>query len=356
MSSTMKLIASALLISTLLCPMLAPAQTKAPTGAKTTAKTGTDDRQNRAKAAIAPTLQKYRYRYKLLDDQKAKLEKVLLAQYKDLMDHDKIHASKIKVVDEQIAAVYKKVAALKATIEEKLSAMTKEIEALEKQKSVYSKVRAELLLDHKAELNNVFTEQQRIASVVQYLKGSTVYRYWEGFSEAQKADLTEQFEAAALKVIQAKPEESDKVLSSVRREMQSTVSKLVTPEIRQAGETRFLIDNTVRAFYRIKLTDNQKDQIRQMCDKAIKHKGELYAQYQQLDKDRDAVRKSMSKYSTSDYYRKLRKEVSEKILTEEQRKAGSSRSSRPRSSSRKRPGGSSSSTRKTTRPTTKTPK
>jgi len=348
MSSTMKLIASALLISMVLCPMLAPAQTKTPTGDKTTAKTGTDDWQNRAKAVIAPTLQKYRYRYKLLDDQKDKLEKVLMAQYKDLMDHDKIHTPKIKVVDEQIATVRKKVAALKATIEEELSAMTKEIEALQKKKSVYSKVRAELLLDHKAELNNVFTEQQRIAGVVQYLKGSTVYRYWEGLSKAQQADLTEQFEAAALKVIQAKPEESDKVLSAVRREMQRTISKLVTPEVRQAGETRFLVDNTVRAFYRIKLTDSQKDQIRQMCDKAIKHKTELYAQYQQLDKDRAAVRKSMYQYSSSDYYRKLRKEVSEKILTEEQRKALTSRSSRYKSGSRRRRS-SGSSSKKTTK-------
>jgi len=353
MNRNIKWIAVALVVGTTFCATLAPAQAKAPVRGKTTAKTDTADPQARAKAAIASTLTKYTYRYKLAADQKAKLEKVLLAQYKDLADHDKIYAPKIKAVDDQIAAVNVKVAALQKQIEE---IRKQEITPLQKQKDVFSKARAELLLDHKAELNDVFSREQRIASVVNYLKGSTVSRYWAGFSEAQKATLTEQFEAAALKVIQAGPEESDKVYQTVRREMQSAVGKLVTPEVRQAGESKYLNDSTVRAFYRIKFTDSQKDQIRQLCDKAAKHKAALYAQYQQLDKDRDAVRKSMYKYSTSDYYRKLRKEVSENILTEEQRKAVSSRSSRYRSksSSGKRPSGSSS--RKTSRPTTKTPK
>ena len=339
MNGSVRLIAAALVVSATFCATLALAQAGTSARAKTPSKTETGDWQSRAKAATASTLAKYNYRYKPTADQKAKLEKVLIAQYKDLMDHDKIHAPKTKVVNDKIAAVNEKVAAL-----------NKEIAAFQKQKAVYSKARAELLLDHKAELDNVFTEQQRIAVVVGHLKSSTVYRYWGGFSEAQKAGLTEQFEAAALKVIQAGPEKSDEVLSAVRKEMQSAVSKLATPDVRRAGEAKYLTDSTIRAFYRIKLTDSQKDQIRQLCDKATKHKAELYAQYKQLDKDRDAVRKSMYQYSTSNYYRKLRSEVSEKILTEEQRKAGSSRSSRSRSSSRRR-------SRKTPAKTpTKTPK
>ena len=354
MNRNEKLIAIVLVVGMAFCATLALAQTKAPVRGKTIAKTDAGDPQARAKAAIAPTLMKYTYRYKLAADQKAKLEKVLLAQYKDLADHDKIHAPKIKAVDDQIAAVNVKVAALQKQIAE---IQKQEIAPLQKQKTVYSKARAELLLDHKAELNNVFSREQRIASVVNYLKGSSVGRYWGGFSEAQKTTLTEQFEVAALKVVQAGPEESDKAMSTARKEMQSAVGKLLTTEIRQAGEAKYLNDSTVRAFHRIKLTDNQKDQIRELCDKAVKHKAALYAQYQQLDKDRDAVRKSMHQYSSSDYYRTLRKEISEKILTEEQRKGGSSRSSRSgsrSSSSKRRPGGSS--TRKTTRPTTKTPK
>jgi len=322
-----KWIAGALVVSAVFCGTFSLAQAKTPVRAKTTAKTDTGDPQARAKAAIAPTLMKYTYQYKPAADQKAKLEKVLLAQYKDRMDHDKIHAPKIKVVDDQIAAVNEKVAVLQKKIAE---IQKQEIAPLNKQKAVYSKARAEMLLDHKAELNNVFSEQQRIAYLADYLKKYTAYRYWGGFSEAQKAKLTEQFEAAALKIIQAGPEKSDTVLSAVRKEMQSDVSKLATPEIRRTGETKHLSDGTIRAFYRIKLTDSQKDQIQELCDKAVKHKTELYAQYKQLDKDRGAVRKAMYRYSTSDYYRQLRKEVSEKILTEEQRKATS-----PRKSSRR---------------------
>ncbi|MDP6546903.1 MAG: hypothetical protein QGH60_23250 [Phycisphaerae bacterium] len=351
-----KLIAVALVVSTAFCATLAPGQARAPVRVKTTAKTDTGDWRTRAKAAIARTLSKYTYQYKPAADQKAKLEKVLIAQYKDLMDHDKIHTPKIKTVDEKIAAVNEKVAALQKGIADKVAALQAEVATLKKQKAGYSTARAELLLDHKAELDNVFSEQQRVASIAKYLRQYTAYRYWGGFSKAQQADLNEQFEAAALKVIQAGPEKSDAVLSTVRKEMHSVVSKLTTPEVRQAGEAKYLNDSTVRAFYRVKLTDNQKAQIRELCDKASKRKSELYAQYKQLDKDRDAVRKSMYKYNTSDYYRKIRKEVSEKILTEEQRKATSSRSSRyrSRSSSRKRPSGSS--TRKPARPATKTTK
>ena len=322
-----KWIAGALVVSAAFCGTLALAQAKTPVRAKTTAKTDTGDPQARAKAAIQETFQKYTYRYKPAADQKAKLEKVLLAQYKDRMDHDKIHAPKIKAVDEKIAAVNEKVAVLQKKIAE---IQKQEIAPLNKQKAVYSKAHAEMLLDHKAELNNVFSEQQRIAYLADYLRNYTAYRYWGGFSEAQKAKLTKQFEAAALKIIQAGPEKSDTVLSAVRKELQSDVSKLATPEIRRTGETKYLSDGTIRAFYRIKLTDSQKDQIQELCDKAVKHKAELYAQYKQLDKDRDAVRKAMYRYSTSDYYRQLRKEVSEKILTEEQRKATS-----PRKSSRR---------------------
>ena len=335
MNRNIKCVAVALVVIATFCATFALAQTTA----KPPEKTEADDWMTRAKAAIASTLTKYVYRYKSSDDQKAKLEKVLIAQYKDVMDHDKVYAPKVKVVDDKIAV------------------LQKEIASLEKQKAVYSDKRAELLVDHKAELNNVFTEQQRIAITVDYLKNSTAYRYWGGFSEAQQANLTEQFEAAAMKVIQAGPEESDNVLIAVRRELQKSVGELATPEVRQAGETKYMVDSTIRAFYRVKLTDGQKDKIRELCEQSIKRKSELYAQYKQLDEDRDAIRKSMYKFGTSDYLRKIRADVSEKVLTEEQRKAGSSRSSKSRSSSRRPSGGSSRKPgQKTTRPPTKTPK
>ncbi|MDP6637541.1 MAG: hypothetical protein QGG42_21795 [Phycisphaerae bacterium] len=321
MNRNAKWIAAALVVSATFCATFALAQP----AAEPSAKTGEDDWMTRAKAAISRTLSRYIYQYKPGPEQKAKLEKVLIAQYKDLMDHDKVYAPKTKVVDDKIAV------------------LQKEIAALNKQKAVYTDKRTELLLDHKAELNNVFTDEQRTASVIKYLKSLTTYRYWGGLTKAQQADLTAQFEAAALKVVQAKPEESDNVLSTVRRELQKSVQELLTPETRQRGETQYLADSTVRSFYRVKLTDAQKEQIRELCNQATKRKSELYAKYRQLDKDRDSIRKAMYKYSTSEYARKLRAEVSEKVLTDEQRKANSSRSSRYRSSkSSRRSSGTSS--------------
>jgi hypothetical protein len=259
---------------------------------------------------------KYIRMYKGTDEQKAKLEKVLLAQKKDLADHDKVYTPKTKAVDDKIAA------------------LQKEIDALKAGKSEYTDKRAELLLDHKAEINNVFSVEQRTKGLAEYLRSTAFYRYWDGLSEAQKKEMNAKCQAAALKVVMAKPEEVEGVLATQRRELQKVASDALTPEIRQAGEAQYATQSTIRAFYRIKLSDDQKAQIRAMCDKAAKEKGDLYAKYRQLDKDRDAIRKSMYKLGSSDYYRKLRAEVTEKVLTEEQRKAGSSRSSKRSSSTR----------------------
>jgi hypothetical protein len=319
------------------------AQTAAPRAAKTPAKSAAaDDWLTRAKAAIMPTFTKLTYRYKPADEQKAKLEKVLIAQYKDLQDHDKVSAPKIKEFDEQIAT------------------LQKEIDAINKRKSVYTGKRVEIKLDHKAELDSVFTEKQRVDYLVNGLKSGTTYRYWSGFSAEQQASLIKQFEAAALKVIQAGPEESDKVYSAVRRELYGVVQNLLTPEVRRAGEAKYTSDSVMRSFYRIKLTDAQKEQVRELCDKEAKQRSELSEKYRQLDKDRDALRKSMYQNGTTASRNKIYAEISEKVLTEEQRKAIKSRSSRSsRSRSSRRPSGSASrrTGRATSRPSvTRTPK
>jgi hypothetical protein len=296
--NTIKRSGVSLVLVTVFLATLASSAPPAPPAKKSSAA-----RAPRARTAVNYTLYKYIRMYKPTDDQKAKLEKVLLVQKKDLADHDKIYAPKIKTVDDNIAV------------------LQKEIDALKAEKSAFSAKRAELLLDHKAELNNVFTREQRIASLTAYLRSTLVYRYWGGLSETQQKDLTTKFEAAALAVVQAKPEESEGVMSAQRRELQKVVSEIITPQVRRAGETKYMTDSTIRAFYRVKLTDDQKAQIQALCDKNAKQKSELYAQYRQLDKDRDAIRKAMYKFGTSDSIRKMRTEVTENILTEEQRKA-----------------------------------
>ena len=338
MNMNVKWTAVLLVAVVVLCVRLAWAQAAAP--AKPEVKAEAEDWTVRAKEQIRLTLSKYAYQYKPSDEQKAELEKTLLAQYKDLMDHDKVYKPKAKVIDDKIAE------------------LQKEIGILKKQKAVYTDKRAELLIDHKAELNNVFTRKQRIDYLVKYFKGYTVYRYWGGLTEAQQAAVTGKFEETALKIVEAPAEKQDDIMYAERRAIMSEIQKLLTPEAKQAGETKYMTDSIVRAYYRVKLTDQQKAKIRELCEAEAKKKTELYAQYRQLDKDRDAIRKAMYKFGSSESQRKMRAEVSEKILTEEQRKALSSRSSRTRRSSSSR-GGSSRRSSKTPKPApdrTKTPK
>jgi len=259
---------------------------------------------------------RYVYYYKPTDEQKAKLEKVLKAQQKDLDDFDKTRGPKIKAIDEQVAGVNKKIGELK-----------KEIAALEKQKAVHTKARDELLIDHKAEIENVFTREQKIAAIVNRIRIESTYRYWAGLPKDVQAKLNEKFEAAALKVVQADPAESDKVLYQVRREMRDVVNKTLTPEHRRAGETKSMLNSTLRRFYRIKFTDEQVARVRELCAKAAKRKADVYEQYSKLNRDRDAIRKAMSEFYSRAYYSKITDEVTRSILTEEQR--SQSRSKRP---------------------------
>jgi len=318
-----KWIAAILVISSVFCGTLALAQPKAtrkpakPTRTVRVPTARTSDRWARTRGTIEERLRRYVYSYKPSDEQKAKLEKVLKAQEKDLADFDKTRGPKIKAIDDEIAVVNKKIDELK-----------KELDTIQKRKTVYSKARAELLIDHKAEIDNVFTQEQKIASIVNRLRTETVYRYWAGLPKDVQTKLNEQFEAAALKVIQADPAESEKVLYQVRREMRDVVNKTVTPEHRQAGELKYMMDSTIRRFYRVKLTDEQVARVRELCEKAAKRKADVYGQYNKLSKDRDAIRKAMYEFSSSSFYRKISDEVTKNILTDEQRKQTRSRSYR----------------------------
>jgi len=298
-----KRIAVTLLVSAVVCGTFAKAQTAKP--AKPV------DWRARAKEAIKESMYKYVHYYKPGNEQKAKLEKVLIAQYKDLLDFDKTRGPKIKEIDEKIAGVNKKIDELK-----------KEIAALEKQKAVHANERAELRIDHKAEINNVFSEQQRLDYLTDYIRRYSAYHHWAGIPKDVQDQLTEQFQAAAKRVIDADPAKSDEVLKTEYRKMREVVKKTITPEHRKAGEVQYLMGSTMRKFNRLKLTESQLAQVRELCEKAAKRKAELYTRYRQIDKDRAAIRSSLSQFSSSSYYYKIREQVVESVLTDQQRKQG----------------------------------
>jgi len=277
-----------------------------------TAKPKTGDLKASAEAAIKGKLGQLIYYYKPSADQKAKLKEVLLAQYKDLVDQDEIRAPKIKALDDEIAAVQKKIAELE-----------KEVAAIEKRKAVHAAARAELLLDHQAEINKVFTQGQRVARLSNYMRNSAVSsQYWGFLPKATQDSLTEQCEAAALELIEAGKGDDKKAVYAAFRKIRTTADKVLTPEIRQAGDTKYLLGATMRKFARLKLTETQQATVRDMCEKAAKRKVAIYAQYAQIRKDREAIRRVMSGMSSSSYYYKIRADVVENVLTDAQLKQG----------------------------------
>ncbi|MCP4378424.1 MAG: hypothetical protein GY794_19900, partial [bacterium] len=76
-------------ITTVFCAGVVLAQTD---------KSGSEDWRATAAEATKRKMWGLIHYYKPTDDQKAKLQKALIAQYKDLMDYDKIRAPKIKVL------------------------------------------------------------------------------------------------------------------------------------------------------------------------------------------------------------------------------------------------------------------
>jgi len=275
-----------------------------------TAKPKTEDFRATAEAATKEELGRLTYYYKATADQKAKLKEVLVAQYKDLTDYDKIRVPKIKVLDDEIAAVQKKIAELE-----------KEVAAIEKRKAVHTKARAELLLDHKAEINNVFTVEQRVARLSSYIMGSAIGgQNLAVLPKATRDSLTEQCDAAARELIEDGKSDNKEAVYAAYRKIRTDAKGILTPEVRQAGDAKYLLDSTMRKFTKLKLTENQKDLIRGMCKKAAKRKIEMYAQYAQITKDRDAIRRAMSGMSSSSYYYKIRTDVIENVLTDAQLK------------------------------------
>ncbi len=232
-------------------------------------------------------------------------EKVLIAQYKDLADYDKVHGPKIKAMDDEIAVLQKK------------------IEAIGKRKAVREKTRDELLVDHKAEIRNVFTAEQRIDRLSRQIRGSAVYyQYWAVLPQAAKTSLKSRCDAAAVELIQAGKADDRDAVSASAGAIRRDADKLLTPKLRRNGESEYLYNSAMQKFTRIKLTDAQKDSVRQLCSKAAEKKVRISAQYAQVSKDREALRRAIYGQRSRTLYYKIREDAVQSILTDEQLKQG----------------------------------
>jgi len=266
-----------------------------------TAKTKTDDFRTRATAATAEMYARLIRYYAARDDQKPKIKETLIVQFKDLEDFDKVRGPKIKALDAEIAELQKK------------------IEAIEKQKAAHAAARTELLGDHKAEITAIFTLDQRIARVSNYIKSVAVpYQYWPVLPKETQDSLKAKCDDAALELIQAKKEDDTSAVALAYRKIREDANKILTPELRKNGDSNYYYGSTIRRFTKLKLTDAQKTAVRDMCSKTAEKKIRVYAKYAQASKDRDALRRAVSGMSSTAIYYKIRQDVIDQILTDEQ--------------------------------------
>ena len=291
-----KRIAIILVLIGLFCGTFALAQTAAPK---------VDEFQAQAQAATAKRLSKLIRYYKPSDQQKAKLKEILVVQYKDITDHDKVRAPKIQAMDDEIAA------------------LQKEITAIEKRKAAHAEARAELLLDHKAEINGVFTPEQKIARLSNHIRSSAVTStYFTIIPQASQDSISKQSEAAAMKLIEEGKSEDTTAIRAAYMTIRDGAKTVVTPEVRITGDANNLLSSIMRQMRRIKLADAQQAAVRDLCEKAAKRRVEMYDRYAQISKDLAAVARVRRAMSSRNYYSKIRDEVVNKVLTDEQVKAG----------------------------------
>ena len=292
---------AAVLAATLTGPLAAARDTDAPVVPKKKKKSPAlavgDSRE-----VVRMQLRRYAVTYGLNDDDQARIEKILTAQQKDLADFAKVHGPQIKAVDDQIKK------------------LQDEITRLEKTKDVHIKARGELELDHQAELDKAFTTEQKTARLVASLKGYDNDTYWEFLPKDVQAALNQQCQDAAVELISGGNDQSRTALKDASRKLHASIDKALTPELRQAAETQYLRECAVRNFARYELTDDQKARIGELCAKSVKDKVAVSGRYSQLAKDLGAMKQTMSQYRGSLHALKVRLEIAEKILTEEQRK------------------------------------
>ncbi|MBC8373311.1 MAG: hypothetical protein H8E53_06945 [Planctomycetes bacterium] len=298
-----KSIAIAIVLAAMLTGSLTAAETrKARLPAKTQKKLSARATRAPGKLTVQQQVWRYTHYYKLNEADQARIEKILLAQQKDMADFNKVHGPKIAAVDEQIKK------------------LKDEIKELEKTKSVQLKVLAELKLDHEAELDKAFTDEQKATLVATYLKGYDTASFWKYLPKEVQATLEEQCQAAAMELILAGNSKPPAVLRDASRKLRATLDKTLTPEVRQAAETRQMQEYTMRGFARYELTDDQKARIGELCAKNVKDRLAISGRYRQLSDDLNAMRRTMYKSGSSSYHHAIRTEVVEKILTEEQKK------------------------------------
>jgi len=270
-------------------------------------------RSSKSETTVEYQLRRYTAEYRLSEAEQASLLKVLTAQQKDLTDYNKVYGTRIDAVNVKIKAIQDEVAAF-------IKAKQVDIDSLEQTKGVYKKVRSELALDHKAELDKTISTEHKVQRLAGYLKGGDTALYWKHLPKELQDSLDQKYQTAAAELVTTGKSGDKSAIRVVRTNLQTTTAAALTPEVRNAAETKALNDMTLRNFSRYELTDDQKLRISELCVKSTQDRVIAVRRYEKLRQEYDAARKSRSGGSVYKSYAVVRQEVAEKILTEEQKK------------------------------------
>lgn len=235
--------------------------------------------------------------YDATDQQKPKLQKLLLAHLKATDAWKKRNEPKTKDLK-------KKVAALRKQIDER-NAEIKKIDA----------ARHALADEQDRQILALFSREKILEAEAVELLRRTV-SYWQKLDDKTRPKVLQAARKAAAKAAKAKPEDERKAAAEAVKELRAAAEKIVPVRVRQDIEIDSITASMSGPYRRVKLTDSQKSKIRSLCEKACRDRWAAEAERDKLQKKIEELRE---KHDWRKSYEAIKQTISDKILTPDQR-------------------------------------
>ncbi len=235
--------------------------------------------------------------YNATDEQKPKLQKLLLAHQKAAENWKKKNESNIKDLRKKLAGLRKQVDERNAEIR-KIEA-TRHAMADEQDKQVLALFSKDKILE---------------AQAVELLRRTVPY--WQKLDDKMKAKVLQAARKAAAEAAKAKPEDERKAASEAVKELRAAAEQIVPAKVRQNIEIDSITQSMSSPYRKLDLTDSQKSKIRSLCEKACRERWSVEGERDKLQKKVEELRK---KQDWRKSYEAIKETISAKILTSEQR-------------------------------------
>lgn len=310
---TLKLPAVAAAIAALAiitCPCGCIAQAENPKPKKPKAPPKAEKAKKPPSPPVDPKIRGQFYRicrtYNAPDEQKPKLQKLLLAHLKATENWKKKNEPKIKDLRKKLAELGKFTSGVNAEI--RVIDAARHAMADEQDKQVLALFSKDKILE---------------AQAVELLRRTV--NYWQKLDDKMKAKVLQAARKAAAKAAKAKPEDERKAADAAVKELRAAAEKIVPARVRQNIEIDSITASMAGPYRKVKLTDSQKSKIRSLCEKACRERWAAEAERDKLQEKVEELQKKVEEIRSKQDWRKsyeaIKKTISTKILTSEQREA-----------------------------------